>query len=875
MPPAYTATSSASNGDASGNINPNPPSWLASHVNLEGLPSAELKRITEQIQKMMREGNITEGDIEWATNSLPHLQAQLANRLGPPAREQEKEEKETMENMNISDEPKWAFSKLQSFESTFASSEDSTGLLPNEQTCLAHLKLLEAFYALKDEIAYTDGHLGIYDNRAHGTEESVAGNEAATRKRLESLAAIREKRWTLFVARATERYDIWWKFMLKRMDSQRADKRVGLIALPKLTTSSMAQGDDWFNDFVDNSQWRMHGNTNKHWEWTANMLPPLDVLMVWHSHQLNPRSYLEDCMRNGMRGVWYAGMPWKAINQIIDDHFRYGRTDEAVNCWAVQVRRHWDNIEDSMKKTIKCPRCQDLNEVPWTTSSAPEDMPTPWNMEHTGHGYGEREFSHDCRTCEFTITHEILKIARFKADTEDLLRDQTPMKGTIVPGTRGLISQLRRTIKGAQPYMFPNNLLQLVLRQEVLGLCSFQDKKADSRTMEDVKTLIEECIRKSENVYRAHLPAQLRRPRLLWRDERLAIRQMMARYWDNHSPFSLDLSAAVIRQGVFVDKMHHLDWLHSPNAREIMGRIIRKYNRFFTLMAENDKQIAVPTLDVDLGWHTQQLSPRNYFSYSVQMTGFRFIDHDDKISSTKLSTAFEWTSKAYEKRYGEVYSECTCWYCEAIRASHVSAVSGLFGARQTKHEKISDAFHSSKANLCLPDQSAHISTHNAIPEAPESAYDPRTARRHKVEERQRLAMEKQLNDAYEKACKRAIKKGRQPPQKKEFREKHYGFEHASAYPYRNYYATPFMYPYGLYYMPPVIGGYGSCAAGTCGGTVATGNCAVGGNGWGGSGGDSGSGGCGSSGGCASGGGDDGGGGGGCGGGGGDGGGGGG
>jgi len=48
----------------------------------------------------------------------------------------------------------------------------------------------------------------------------------------------------------------------------------------------------------------------------------------------------------------------------------------------------------------------------------------------------------------------------------------------------------------------------------------------------------------------------------------------------------------------------------------------------------------------------------------------QFIDHDDKIEETKLSTAFEWTSKTYQKLYDELYSECTCWYCESIRESH-------------------------------------------------------------------------------------------------------------------------------------------------------------------------------------------------------------
>ena len=43
--------------------------------------------------------------------------------------------------------------------------------------------------------------------------------------------------------------------------------------------------------------------------------------------------------------------------------------------------------------------------------------------------------------------------------------------------------------------------------------------------------------------------------------------------------------------------------------------------------------MAVPTLDVDLAWHTRQLSPYNYMMYTVKMTK-QFVDHDDKVAET-------------------------------------------------------------------------------------------------------------------------------------------------------------------------------------------------------------------------------------------------
>lgn len=90
-------------------------------------------------------------------------------------------------------------------------------------------------------------------------------------------------------------------------------------------------------------------------------------------------------------------------------------------------------------------------------------------------------------------------------------------------------------------------------------------------------------------------------------------------------------------------------------------------------MGKHPAQVAVPTLDVDLAWHTHQLSPAAYYTWIGEKVGGKFVDHDDKIEENALSAAFEWTSKTYQETYGEVYSECTCWYCESVRASHFGA----------------------------------------------------------------------------------------------------------------------------------------------------------------------------------------------------------
>jgi hypothetical protein len=121
--------------------------------------------------------------------------------------------------------------------------------------------------------------------------------------------------------------------------------------------------------------------------------------------------------------------------------------------------------------------------------------------------------------------------------------------------------------------------------------------------------------------------------------------------------------------------MHQINWLRSPSVVASLTRYITQYRRFFKIIKENPTRMVVPTLSVDLVWHTHQLSPQSYYQYSNQMTN-RVVDHDDKIEESKLDDSFAWTSKAHEQEYKEPYSECLCWYCEAIRESRVLSLRG-------------------------------------------------------------------------------------------------------------------------------------------------------------------------------------------------------
>lgn len=547
---------------------------------------------------------------------------------------------------------------------------------PNDPTasyCLVHLKLLHTFQTLKEDIGYTDGLWGLWNSRAtegvariHGHDdkgkitEEVKDVSSDHEARQTALSQVREKRWALYVARAADRYESWWKSMFDGPPLNEEDQEM--------------KASDSYRHFP--SVGGMEPSP-----WTKDKLPPLDVLMVWHSHMLNPRAYLEDCMRAGLRQLWWRGMPWDLINEVIDDHFNYHLSDAAVANWIAKTDRPWENTEDASHKTIDCPMCNTRLSIPWTTCGVDEDAKTPSSLVGSGYGDGELDFA--CHGCNCIVTGKLLSVAKFCKDSRDLLLQSIPMPGTILDPRTGKPDPWEPRYpsgikKSAQnPLTLPNRLIKQVLRiriQELMRPPQYLSGSEVMPTMEDVRVMVEEALMNPKVMRDLTDHTAFLSKTNLTPVSRFAVRKMMSRYWDNFSSFALDLSSAVIRQGIFVDKMYRLDWLSSPVASQTMDRIYLKYTRFLSMMRTHSDKLCVPTLDVDLAWHTHQTMPASYYVACTGRGGTKFIDHDDKIREDKLSEAFEWTSKVYQENFNEVYSECTCWYCETVRASHISAV---------------------------------------------------------------------------------------------------------------------------------------------------------------------------------------------------------
>ncbi|KZL63249.1 alpha-ketoglutarate-dependent sulfonate dioxygenase, partial [Colletotrichum incanum] len=677
---------------------------------------------------------------------------------------------------------------------------------PDVDSCLAHLKLLHAIQTLKEDVGYTDGLWDFWDVRAgplpgpevRGKGGSSKDAEGHTKK---ILAMLREKRWAVYLARAVDRYEAWWKTLSEGR-------------LREAEMGNVEKSSEKYAKFPEGS---------KDFPWSVDNLPPLDVLMIWHSHMLNPRAFLEDTMRWGLRTFWTTGMPWAQVNQAIDSKFNYGVSDLAKSNWEKATGRPWDNLEEPMVKFLECPACKRTMEVPWTTCGLPETYKGDARPGLIGNGYGDGEFSQPCTPgCGSLITHRLLSVAKMINDAEGYLNEGITIPSSVLDPKTGMPVV---TDEKLLEVTFPNRLVGHGISEQLFNLIHPGQQK--NYTMKNVRDLISRALSNDESYARIQKDKFARigqkdttSSRILTRAEKFQSAKMMARYWENHSIFALDLVAATMRQGVFVDKMYSIDWLHSPNARGTMDRLVQKYHRFMLIMTENPLTMCVPTLDVDLAWHTHQLAPRAYYKFSTYNSATkgnkeaRFIDHNDKVDEDQLSNAFEWTSKMYLEKFGEVYSECTCWYCEATRTNSTMNSSAVFG--RTKAQKAIDNFNSSAAAACNPSSSAHVSAHNAC-------HTDESSSLNKSRAFQRTVWASRLDDGYERAVKRAAKRGKKLPPKEDFYN-HWGSVYFRYSPVSGpAYLTTDLYVAGD---PGILNGaWADCAQGLCGANdITAGGC---------------------------------------------------
>ncbi|KAI9748317.1 MAG: hypothetical protein M1835_001818 [Candelina submexicana] len=507
--------------------------------------------------------------------------------------------------------------------------DDSFFSYPAVGQCATHLALLECFSRLKRRVMRSevlDTKFGILAEHEKEHREIYAGgyDDLEGICAGEGPTAHLERKWELFVEMAVDRFETWW---------------TGLDF--KATQREQS-----------NSENSSKGGSDYHSPSWASDLPPLDILMVWHAYMLNPHCYYEDCLRHNKLSLYDRGLPWHKLNDAIDkERWIYNPPKSLLQSKVPNAKPGHDSysLTPFLLETLEsCPEKQPLKFLQCPMCGTGE---VPQTIQISLVAYFSADHSVVCPHCAGSVDREQLKVYKMKTDYVYHLHNERRMPGTILHVSGNFVGQEVAPNDPAPKYLA--NLLEIAFPNT--------ESILEHQSVASVEDHLREVARK--------MPVLHEKESLPLRKQMKLIDTLLSRYRGNSSIFALNLKDAVIRQGSFVDKMNNILWIRSPNLEGTITRARERYRQFFRLIARYPRQVFVPTLDVDIIWHTQQLCPREYLKYSTRVCKGRYIDHDDKIpqqGTGGLDEGFEETKRVWKEDYPEAedYALCLCWHCE-------------------------------------------------------------------------------------------------------------------------------------------------------------------------------------------------------------------
>ncbi|CCA71946.1 hypothetical protein PIIN_05881 [Serendipita indica DSM 11827] len=376
-------------------------------------------------------------------------------------------------------------------------------------------------------------------------------------------------------------------------------------------------------------------------------MPPLPVIMVWHTYLLNPRHYYEDSQRISNNYSKHLTIleefPLELAASLIDEESlgayppsekrRKTFEDRATSTYDILLVTY---VEDGL--SLPCPFCEHLNpHVTWVANGE--------------RGFAQPRFEHKCEGCHQTFNKGNIGVGRFvdefimKKKGESIYFPETYLRAR--DGIKDIYSAEARYSK----------IFKQLDEEWALISSSTGDRK-------EQKKLLASTLRWDPDVLCdvMHTSSQPRIP--LDRDARVKLLHRLATAYSHAGYASLDLVAAVLRQATFIDKIVHMGWTrpgrweHADSLAPLV-RSVARYHAFLDLMYTNSWSLLVPTLDIDLSWHTHQLKGRTYRERTLSILG-RTPNHDDSIDAGVISSRYDQTAKLWRERFGVPYSVCGC-----------------------------------------------------------------------------------------------------------------------------------------------------------------------------------------------------------------------
>ncbi|KAJ3359186.1 hypothetical protein GGF32_009558 [Allomyces javanicus] len=351
---------------------------------------------------------------------------------------------------------------------------------------------------------------------------------------------------------------------------------------------------------------------------TEPPIPPVDVAMFWFAHMLSPIRYNDDM--NRLFGA-----------QILDVAFPLERMALQIHqgTWCKASHDFW---------YFKVSRTMAYDATPWTVESL-----VPLHVH--------------CPKCTLALEPDADAFLRYRFNGQQLTCGACSTVFSVNEvSTHRFLDEIKAALATGLPYTaLPGVHIDPTTRvwSDVNGVSELELLLDDSSWITLFAPEIEDRLPVWETVATAALRPSFRAVQTKLSNTNL-YRSLIAAYRDIATgPWSMDLVQAVLRQREFTRKMSATEY--SDRTRRIATQATVRYHKLMLMLAKNRGMFMVPTLDIDLAWHTHQLHPRRYAAYTYEKLG-AVLNHDDTIESPRLKQGFTKTAHVWRSMFNEPYA---------------------------------------------------------------------------------------------------------------------------------------------------------------------------------------------------------------------------
>ncbi|KNE71371.1 hypothetical protein AMAG_15605 [Allomyces macrogynus ATCC 38327] len=387
-------------------------------------------------------------------------------------------------------------------------------------------------------------------------------------------------------------------------------------------------------------------------------IPPIDVAMFWFAHMLSPIRYNDDMNRLFGAQILDVAFPLERMA-----HFLCSGTEcpASQEFWSTRVSR-----------TMPC------DAAPWTTdASVPLHVVCPkcvLAIDPDTDAYLRFRFNGQlikCDSCTTVFSINEVSARRFLDELKAAVAKDMPF--TALPGVHiDPKTRVWAVENGAA------DLGMLLGHKSWAPLLTGNGSEGGDSKLLTWEAIASAAVRPSFNATKS----KLKNGNLF--------RSMLASYRDFATgPWSMDLVQAVLRQREFTHKMAATEY--SDRTRRIATQATVRYHKLMLMLAKHRDMFMVPTLDIDLAWHTHQLHPRRYAAYTFEKLG-AVLNHDDTIESPRLKEGFTKTAHVWSEMFSEPYA-CDAafrgfWTASKVATATIAApvMLPLLMRRASKHK---------------------------------------------------------------------------------------------------------------------------------------------------------------------------------------------